>query len=149
LIDYLEFNIERVIPARFFQGIDEFITNTDCDLVRSNVPVGDYLTSRLSCNAATAQCSLVDFLARHQSELLALEHALTQANPDQINPSTLPALRRLNQDVTRAKGERTCWALGDVIIALEAPDDALIYTTDNHFDVLCAALGKRRFIELS
>jgi len=102
------------------------------------------LTSRLSCNAATAQCSLVGFLERHQSELLALEHALTQANPDQINPSTLTALRRVNQDVTKAKGERTCWALSDVIIALEAPDDASIYTTDNHFDVLCDALGKRR-----
>jgi len=82
------------------------------------------LTSRLSCNAATAQCSLVGFLERHQSELLALEHALTQANPDQINPSTLTALQRVNQDVTKAKGERTCWAISDVIIALEAPDDA-------------------------
>jgi hypothetical protein len=55
----------------------------------------------------------------------------------------------VNQNVIRAKGERTCWALGDVIIALEAPDDALIYTTDNHFDVICAALGKRRFVESS
>jgi len=149
LIDYLEFNIERVIPARFFQGIDEVIKNTDCDLVRPNVPVGNYLTNRLSCNAATAQCSLIDFLARHQEKLLALEHALAQANPDQSNPSALTALRRVNKDVTKAKGERTCWAFGDVIIALEAPDDALIYTTDNHFDVLCATLGKKRFVELS
>jgi hypothetical protein len=149
LIDYLEFNIEHVIPARFFQGINEVIKNTDCDLVRPNVPVGDYFHNRLSCNAATAQCSLVYFLVRHRSELLALEHALAQAEPNQINPSTLAALRRVNKDVTKAKGERTCWALSDVIIALEAPDDALIYTTDNHFDVICAALGKRRFVESS
>lgn len=144
LIDYLEFNIEYVIPARFFQGIDEFIANTDCDLVRPNVPVGDYFQSRLSCNTITAQCSIVDFLEHHQSELLALEHALAQASPDQINPSTLTTLRRVNHDLSKAKGERTCWALGDIIIALEAPNDTLIYTTDNHFDVLCAALGKRR-----
>ncbi len=55
----------------------------------------------------------------------------------------------MNQDVTKAKGERACWALGDVIIALEVPDDALIYTTDNHFDVICEVLGKKRFVELS
>jgi hypothetical protein len=147
LIDYLEFNIEHVIPARFFQGIDEFIKDTDCDLVRPNVPVGDYFQSRLSCNAVTAQCSLIDFLERHQEKLLALEHALAEANLDQINPSTLKALRRVNQDVTKAKGERTCWALADVIIALEAPKDALIYTTDGHFEVICQAIGKQLFEE--
>jgi hypothetical protein len=121
LIDYLEFNIEHVIPARFFQGIDEFITNTDCDLVRPNVPVGDYFQSRLSCNAVTAQCSIVDFLASHQEKLLALEHTMAQANLLRINPNTLKALRRVNKDPTKVKGERTCWALSDVIIALEAP----------------------------
>jgi len=148
LIDYLEFNIEYLIPARFFQRIDEFITNIDCDLVRPNISIGDYFQSRLSCNAAAAQCSLVDFLVCHQSELIVLEHVLTQANPDQINPGALAALRRVNLDVTKAKGERTCWALSDIIIALEASDDDLIYTTDNHFDIICAALGKRRFVEL-
>jgi hypothetical protein len=149
LIDYLEFNIERVIPARFFQGIDEFITDIDCDLVRPNVPVGDYFQGRFSCNAVIAQCSLVDFLERHKGELLALEHALAQANLGQINPSALRALRRVNKDVTKAKGERTCWALGDVIIALEAPKDALIYTTDRHFEVICKAIGKQLFKERS
>lgn len=85
LIDYLEFNIEHEIPARFFQGIDEFIKNTNCDLARPNSPVGDYIQSRLSCNAVSAQCSLVDFLTCHQSELLALEHALNQAEANQIS----------------------------------------------------------------
>lgn len=148
LIDYLEFNIEHAIPTLFFHDIDKFVTNIDCDLVRHNAPVGNYFQSRLSCNAVTAQCSLVDFLAGHQAALLALEHTLIQAESDQINPKTLSALQRVNLDVTKAKGERTCWALGDVIIALEVPDNALIYTTDNHFDVICTALGKRRFVEI-
>jgi hypothetical protein len=52
-------------------------------------------------------------------------------------------LRKVNADVTKALGERTCWALGDVIIALEAPDDALIYTADGHFEVISKAIGKQ------
>ena len=34
-----------------------------------------------------------------------------------------------------------------VIIALEMPDDAKIYTTDGHFDLICSALGKQVFLE--
>nr|MBC8234005.1 hypothetical protein [bacterium] len=44
-----------------------------------------------------------------------------------------------------ALGERTCWALGDVIIALEVPDDALIYTADGHFEVISKAIGKQLY----
>ena len=40
-----------------------------------------------------------------------------------------------------------CWHLGNLIIALEAPDDAKIYTTDGHFDLICSVLGKRLFVD--
>jgi len=51
----------------------------------------------------------------------------------------------VNADITKALGERTCWALGDVIIALEAPSDAEIFTADRQFEVILKAIGKRSF----
>jgi len=36
------------------------------------------------------------------------------------------------------------WALGDLLIALETPKEAAIYTTDKHYGILCRALGKSR-----
>jgi len=55
--------------------------------------------------------------------------------------------RRVNADITKALGERTCWALGDVIIALEAPPDAEFFTADRHFNVILKTIGKRLFLE--
>ena len=148
LIDYLEFQLNWRLKGLFFEDVSEYITHTDCDLVRPEVPVGDYVQSRLSCNAQKATCALVPFLSQHQEKLRALEGALAAASPDEINPRTLAALKRINVNMMKALGERTCWSLGDVIIALEAPDDAHIYTTDRHFDLICSVLGSTTSIGL-
>ena len=145
LIDYLEYNRDITIPERFFESIDEYINHTNCDLVSPGAPVGDYLHSRLSCNARKAKCALVSFLQQHQAELHQLELALAAAAPEKVNPRTLAALKKINVDILKALGQRTCWHLGDVIIALEAPDDAFLYTTDGHFDLICSVLGKQLF----
>lgn len=147
LIDYLEYNRDRVIPTRFFESIDEYINHTNCDLVHHAVPVGDYLHNRLSCNRKSAKCSLIPFLQKHQTELQALEQVFAAAPSDQVSHRTLTALKKINVDINMALGQRNCWHLGDIIIALEAPDDAKIYTMDGHFSLICSVLGKRLFIE--
>jgi hypothetical protein len=147
LIDHLEYHIAHLGPDGFFLDIDEFINETSCDLANSSVEIGDYVHTRFSCNAAKASCALVPFLEAHRAELLTLEKALVTVPPEKKDPKTLTALRKVNADVTKAKGERTCWALGDIIIALEAPAKAKIYTVDHHFDVICEVLGKQRLRE--
>jgi predicted nucleic acid-binding protein len=118
LIDYFEYNITHLGPDGFFLDIDEFINETSCDLVRPGVEIGDYVHKRLSCNAAKASCALVPFLEAHRAELLTLEKVLVAAPPEKKDSQTLAALRKVNADVTKAKGERTCWALGDIIIKI-------------------------------
>ena len=46
-----------------------------------------------------------------------------------------------------AKGQRNCNTLSDVIIALEAPVNSTIYTTDRHYEVICPLIGKSIFRE--
>ncbi len=144
LIRDLDLHIERLeIAAR--NGFDLIINKTDCDLVKEDTLLGDFINSRLSCNADTAQCQLVPFLSAHSEQLLQIQQAMESAPREKVDQRTLSALRRVNADVTRALGERTCWALGDVIIALEAPEDALIYTADGHFEVISKAIGKKLY----
>lgn len=138
-IDGLEINATR--------GIDDIINNTRCDLAKETAPIGDFLHSRLSCNAAKATCQLVNFLEEHRDELRKIEQAMAAAPREKVDVRTLAALRRVNADITKALGERTCWALGDVIIALEAPPDAEIFTADRQFEVILKAIDKRLFLE--
>lgn len=146
LVKFLSFQINYLQYEGFFDIVDEVVNYTDCDLVKATAPLGDRISSRLSCNAAKAQCRLVHFLSDHQDELRHIETAIANAAPEIKDTRALAALQRINKDVSLALGERTCWAIGDVIIALEAPVDALIFSVDPHFEVICVALKKQRFI---
>jgi len=131
----------------FFEGLDEFICSTDCDLIKPEAQIGDFVTSRLSCNRTTAQCRLVEFLSQREQELESIEHAIRNLPKKERDSRVLQALGRIRNDKTAALGEQNCWALGDVIIALSVPDDVFIYTIDHHFEVICQALGKKLFVE--
>ena len=125
-----------------------FINHVHCDLTQETVQIGDYILSSLSCNARKAKCQLVPFLSAHREQLLQIQQAMESVlREEEIDQRTLSALRKINADVTKALGERACWALGDVIIALEAPKDAFIYTADGHFEVISKAIGKRLLVE--
>ena len=144
LLDYLILQ-PGLLERKFFQDIDEVINATDCDLVKPTTPLGDLLSSRLSCNAATAQCKLVTFLSDKRKELQQIRNAMERLSPLEQDTRAYNALARIQPDLTLALGERTCWALGDIIIALSVPDDALVYTADGHFRKICSAIGKKIF----
>lgn len=130
LVKFLSFQINYLQYEGFFDIVDEVINYTDCDLVKATAPLGDRISSRLSCNATKAQCQLVSFLSAQREELRRIEAAIASASPEIKDTRALAALQRINTDVSRALGERTCWAVGDVIIALEVPADALIFSDD-------------------
>lgn len=48
------------------QSVDEVINHVHCDLTQETVQIGDYIHSRLSCNALRAKCQLVPFLSAHR-----------------------------------------------------------------------------------
>jgi hypothetical protein len=146
LIKFLSFQINYLAYEGFFDIIDEVVNYIDCDLVKVTAILGDRISSRLSCNATKVQCQLVPFLSAHREELCNIETAIANAAPEIKDTQALAALQRINADVSLALGERTCWAIGDVIIALEAPADALIFSDDLHFEVICDGLKKQRFI---
>ncbi len=149
LVKFLSFQINYLAYERFFDIVDEVVNCTDCDLVKVTTPLGDRISSRLSCNAARAQCQLVHFLSAHRGELCRIETAMANAAPEVKDARALAALQRVNTDVSLVLGERTCWAVGDIIIALAVPADALIFSVDQHFEVICGELKKQRFISPS
>ena len=65
--------------------------------------------------------------------------------PTERDARAYNALEQILLNPNNALGERKSWALGDIIIALSVPDNALVYTADEHFRKLCSAIGKERF----
>lgn len=131
-----------MLHHEFFVGVDHVLDTTMCDLVRPDYTV--VTGGRMSCRRETARCALPDLLNDHADALQQLQadtSALTA-----LNARTRRALREITSDPNQAKGERNCWSLGDLIIVLECPPDAALWSTNlSHFEPLCRVLGRLLF----
>jgi hypothetical protein len=118
-----------------------FATNaTDCDLVRPERPQGQQRPLR--CNAAKAMCQLDRHLTQSQAMLNAIFTSLDQ-DPETHGSKLAIVLGQVaNGTPLSAKGQRRCWPIGDVTIALEAlPVGTLLSSNARDYDPICRAIG--------
>lgn len=94
--------------------------------------------------------SAASLLEKSKVQVEQVEQEMEQATlKDGKDPQLLRTLGWLKGDdgnydfVNRLRvPKRWNWALGDLLIALEAPSGAAIYSADRSFSILCRALGK-------
>lgn len=146
LLRTLQVYIEYGLVNRFMLGIDELQDTTACGLAQER-PVlteGSYQL-RTQCTRRVKECDLAERLAAQSATLRKLAENLPN-HPE-------PALARMGAlcvqslaDPHGARGRNCTWYLGDLVIALELPGDAALYTTNQrHFAPLCALLGKELY----
>ena len=122
----------------------EYHCSSNCDLARD-----DRDLSRMRCRREEARCPLPQFLLAHKEHLRAILSAFENAPSNKRDNRAMGVLQQLlaSNDFEKVKGQHNCWRLGDIIVALEAPENVPIYTLDDHFDAICKALGKERYEE--
>jgi hypothetical protein len=159
LLDYLDLQIdahrEDFLEIDLIQeggGICVAAESNSTHCVLVDFPLGDRRSCH--CRQEEAHCRLHAFLARNADTLERVRQAFEQAATGAHSASgrkTAEALGRVFDrqpvDWNTAKGQQNCWPVGDTIIALEAPEDAEIYTTDRHYDVICPVVGRLLYQE--
>lgn len=140
--DLLEAESDWLINHHFFDGIDQMLDTTACDLVRPEYKISP--GGRISCRRETARCALPALLKSKAPLLQQLSTTPTVLAA--LESKTRRALTEVSVDAELAKGEHNCWSLGDLILVLECPPDALLWTTNRrHFEPLCQLLGRQIF----
>jgi hypothetical protein len=152
---------ERYLNAGIEHGLNDHM-DAIVESFRTHVTLGEPLWYAgapeddpiWGCPGRDGTCQLPWFVCQNADAFLKILHTLTarRARRGGIG-RCIQALQDIfgqqgNQkppDYDAARG-RNCCALSDAIIAVECPHCAQLYTTDKHFDVLCPALGKRRWI---
>ncbi|MEM7539938.1 MAG: hypothetical protein AAF639_47735, partial [Chloroflexota bacterium] len=145
---YARLLLEQLIQERFKR---QFWTNVNplsdlitCDLVTKGVSrtsSGDY-TVAATCNKETAACFLPNFIEQNLDKLRILDAYLTahtKAIKDQARVQRL--LTTVIDNPQAVLGQNSCWPLGDIIIALQVPDGASVWTLDADFEPIVEALG--------
>lgn len=142
-LNLLQVTIRYGLRRRFWQYVAPIDDAIRCDLVAAGPKMGhdgSYAVPA-SCRKQTAACLLPAFLAAHTRKLHTLLDYLTahsQCIKDQ--PRVEQSLRKVLLDPQAALGQRTCWPLGDIIIALQIPPNTALWTRDPDFVPVAAAL---------
>ncbi|MFN8485936.1 MAG: hypothetical protein U0350_00010 [Caldilineaceae bacterium] len=132
------------LQQRFWRDILPLPDPIVCDLVTTgsvHQPDHTYAVAA-SCRKEQAACHLPVFLAEHQAKLRAVaDHLATHPHTikDQVRLERL--LTAILADPRAALGQTSCWPLGDLIIALQVPTGAALWTLDADFSSLAAVLN--------
>ena len=140
----LERLIEGQFKKLFYKDINELSDSIACPLMDLHA-ILENTNYRLEPNIPYRQgqmpCYIATFLNEHRLELKALSEVLNAAYPKMAE-----ACRRVLSKPEDAQGN-ICKTLGDIIIALQTPDEAILWTTDASFALICPTLGIRHFRE--
>lgn len=136
--------LQEELAAQFWHNVNPLPDLITCDLVTQGTVHNpdDTYTVADSCNKETAACFLPDFLTKNIDKLRAIEAFLAErpsAIKDQARIQRL--LSTIIENPRQALGQNSCWPLGDIIIALQVPDNAAVWTLDADFAPIVEALG--------
>jgi hypothetical protein len=138
--------ITHGLVNRFMFGIDEILNTTECGLAKEG-PVleqTDYQL-RTHCTRRVKECLLAERCHEQRSSLQTLVERLRD-HPEATLARIATLCAQILQDPDMARGRNCTAYLGDLVIALELPTEAALYTTNHrHFAPLCAYLGKQLY----
>ncbi|MEZ4860727.1 MAG: hypothetical protein R3C14_05445 [Caldilineaceae bacterium] len=143
-LSLLKIQIERNLAKRFWRYVNPIPDLVHCDLVAkgsSRGVNGEFITAD-SCRKATAACNLPHFLAQQQPQLYTIANYLATC------PQCIKGQMRVEHFLSAAinnpqdiLGQTACWPLGDMIIALQVPTGARLWTLDADLAAFTSALG--------
>ncbi|WP_410491290.1 hypothetical protein QMA40_21065 [Bacillus thuringiensis] len=135
----IEMFIEKLFIARFESGLDEIIDDTNC--VRANPVIvkkfGIYSLDHGCSQKKKPACDIVSFYSQNKA---ALNNIITNGEPEDI-------VAKL-QEIEKGKNVigRRCWGIGDAVIALEVPNNTILYTTNiKDYKPICSSISKPYF----
>jgi len=139
----LETLIHAQLVPRFQDRVDEITDATGCRLAwQEPVRAGaTYQAGFLSVARSAFDCDLPGFIEANRGAFTTIYEALA-AEPSKSLVRLRNLLARVLSDPIQSRG-RNALLLGDSLIAVEMPAQAILLTTNEaDFGPLCAALGK-------
>ncbi len=145
-IPYFKQAIESAWEA-FDDKIDILLNETDC----YHAKIGPVLTgvkfdNRMSkCRKADIRCKIVDFFVQNKEVFQKIYERLSSMEKlDAEQEKIKNILEKALEHSQNMADRQNCWNCGDAIIALESPNDAVLFTTNmKHFEPVCSAIEKK------
>lgn len=154
LLARLEMHIEWKLHDLFWESIDRncFVDGVKCahrQWQAEQNETGDYDLDGLRClKASPLTCDLMSFIQINRSALEEFINAPHTRPRNNVRKATQLFEAILN-GIESPFGIQNCCTISDVLIVLEAPSEAAVYSTDADVHAICEILGKFKYSETS
>lgn len=152
-LDRIERFIDWQAHDLFWESIDAARSIDEVGCVHSQwqaelQETGQYDLEGLRCvKAKPPACGIMTFIEKNRRELdNFISAASTCSRPNVAKAAE--AFDRILSGQDTPFGERSCYRVADVLIVLEAPSDAEIYSTDGDVHAICGIIGKLLYAEV-
>jgi len=139
-------HIWEIAWKKFDDNINTILNETDCLNAKEGPKFeGDKIYLKLSCKQTTKKCGIVEFFENNRDYIEKIYKKFSQEE-------SLDSEQRKMKKIIEAAliypqnmaNYRNCWSCGDLIIALECPEDSILFTTnEKHYIPLCKEIGKK------
>ncbi|MDH5413513.1 MAG: hypothetical protein OEW87_05190 [Flavobacteriaceae bacterium] len=138
----IEFSMED-----FDDSVDLVDNQTDCYIAKG-IPTlkGKKFDNRISqCKPGEINCKIVEFFKENINYFKKIFYMLSkQQNLDSELEKMKNILEKAIKHPINMADYRNCWNCGDSIIAVESPEDYIIYTkNEKHLYPICKAINKK------
>lgn len=132
----------------FDRGIDVILNETDCYHAETGpVLTGEKFDNRMSrCKNTDIKCKIVEFFAQKNKETFRkIYNRLSKMEClDGEQERTKNILEKALKYPRNMANRQNCWNCGDAIIAVESPENAVLFTTNiKHFKPICSEIRKK------
>lgn len=132
--DTLEMWLEHY-PSIILKEISVIPGKTDCEQ-------GQYMPD-YSCRGIKSTCKVIENIGKNRDSLKALQIRLVEdVSKDRRKLDICWSLNEIINDPKKTKeNPRNCFNVGDILIALDVPDDFTLVSSDRGFFLICEVLG--------
>lgn len=135
----LENLIRKGLISQFLNKIKLQASNTMCSLA-DNKPFKIDGRYELSMGSCIDECDIKNTIATNRDVFeRVLGRIIDNHEPNFMELSDI--INEVLDDVNNMRDEY-CKRLGDIIVAIDCPNEMELCTSDHHFDIICEAIGK-------
>jgi len=138
----IEFSMED-----FDDSVSFIINETDCynAKVSPSLRENKFDNHTVHCKPSDIKCRIIEFFKKNIDEFkIIYEKLLCLPSLDNEQERMKGILEKALKYPQNMADYRNCWRCADSIIAVECPQEAILYTTnEKHFNPICEKIGKR------
>jgi len=135
-----------ILWKKFDENINTILNETDCSNAKYGPKFEDgKIHCHLSCKQINEKCKIIKFFEDNRLDIEKIFNKFLQIEKlDDDQDKMKKVIEKALKYPQNMASYKNCASCGDLIIALECPEDSILFTTnDKHYIPLCKEIGKK------